>query len=77
MNRVMRRYYEGKLEEIEGIPLPIVPVQLKAGQKSIPLNICWHELFGYLLMVGVVLHFLLRGKLFDMVRCFPGFTILF
>lgn len=77
MNRVMNRYYENKLEEIGEIKCPVVSLQFKAEQKSILFNICWSELFGYLLMVGVVLHFLLGGKLFNMVRLFPGFTILF
>jgi len=77
INRVIHRYYEDKLEEIEEISFPVVPLKFKAEQKSMPFSICWSELFGYLLMVGVVLHFLLGGKLFDMVRLFPGFTILF
>lgn len=79
IKKILHQYYKNKLQEIEEREpmVEVVPVQLKIERKTPFFTICRNDVFGYLLMAGMVIHFLLGSKFFNMVRLFPGITFLF
>jgi len=76
-DKLMYEYYEARLEEMPEIKSFVIPLQLKSDQRKLIFTVRWSDIFGYLLMAGALLHFILGDKLFGLVRLFPGVTFLF
>lgn len=77
VKKILHRYYEKQLQEIEDIDPMVLQLRLKAGSRRTVLSGHWSDILGYLLIAGILLHYFLIGSFFAIVRIIPGIGVLF
>lgn len=73
--KIMHAYYQHELNHIQEPP-PVIPPQRIGFEKASIFTINWGEGLGWLFMVGSFLHYILRGRFFEIFSFIPGFSIL-
>lgn len=72
----MRQYYKQKIDALKD--LPAMPILIDDGSETPNrFHLSWSDAFGYALMVGMILHYILRGRFYDIFGALPGLSILF
>ncbi len=76
INKIMKQYYSQKIDALDG--LPAMPIPKRSGSvASRRFTVSWSDAFGYALTGGMILHYFLRGRFYDVVSALPGVSILF
>ena len=76
-NKVMQQYYQHKLNKINEIPPMVLPLESQFQQKpSILLN-TFSDVFGWLVLTGMILHFFFIDRYLSVFQFLPGVSIIF
>jgi len=76
-DKIMRNYYQQKLNEINGLEPVMVQRPAQPLSKATWLNFAWDEVLGWLVMTGTILHYFFTGRLFELFQFIPGFINIF
>lgn len=77
IKKIMHRYYKHKIETIEEIKSPSIPLKWKPDKQKTSFSIDWNNILGYALIACCILHFVLTEKWLIAGRFFLPIKILF
>jgi hypothetical protein len=76
-NKLMKAYYRQKLDAMDDIQSVRLPTRDQTGMTVRVHTINWSDAFGYVLLIGILIHYFLGNKFFDSAGFMPGIGILF
>ena len=77
IKKIMRRYFEGKLLNIAEIEPDQINLHDQIKSRIINYQLCWSDVFGCMLIIGTIIHFVASDRLFLVGHVLPSFGVLF
>jgi len=77
IKKIMRRYFEGKLASVEEIEPTSINLQYQAKPQTVLFHLCQSDIFGYIMIIGIIIHYVTTGRLFLVGHILPSFGVLF
>jgi len=77
VKKIMHNYYKSKLDEIEDIKPFILPDAIPQEQETSALPVGWDNILGWVVMIGMIVHFVVYNSFFEIAGFMPISAILF